>query len=204
LHVTLAAAQQFLIHFATPEQVRAFFQGEEKTVVTFIGYSRAEYEQPKEMIAIAKGVLSEFDPAATIVNSGATRSGIGAVYEVAKSMGFMTTGIVSSQARAHNAEFSQAVDQVFFVEDDRWGGRSGDKEQLSPTSEAMVENSDVVIGIGGGEVGRDEMIVAARRGKKIRFFPADMNHQKAVAKAKKASRPMPTNFGGAAAKVFDR
>jgi hypothetical protein len=40
----------------------------------------------------------------------------------------------------------------------------------------MVENSDIIIGIGGGEV-RDELV--RRCLEKVRFIPADMNHQKA-------------------------
>jgi len=36
------------------------------------------------MLASAERVMSEFDPAGTIVNIGATPEGIGAVYELAK------------------------------------------------------------------------------------------------------------------------
>lgn len=42
-------------------------------------------------------------------------------------------------------------------------------DRLSPTSTAMVENSDVLIGIGGGEIGRDELLAAKRSGKEVRF-----------------------------------
>jgi hypothetical protein len=68
----------------------------------------------------------------------------------------------------------------------------------------MVENSDVLIGIGGGEVSRDELMAAKRSGKAVRFFPADMNHQKARDKAKKKGLPEPTDFGGAAGEAFKR
>ena len=43
----------------------------------------------------------------------------------------------------------------------------------------MVENSDIIVDIGGGEVARDELVAAKRLGKKVRFIPADMNHHKA-------------------------
>lgn len=33
----------------------------------------------------------------------------------------------------------------------------------------MVENSDVLIGIGGGEIGRNELLAAKRSGKEVRF-----------------------------------
>ena len=75
-------------------------------------------------------------------------------------------------------------------------------EQLSPTSKAMVENSDVIVGIGGGEVARDELIAGKRLGKKVRFIPAEMNHQKARESARKKKLPDPTDFRGAANAVF--
>ena len=88
------------------------------------------------------------------------------------------------------------------VKDAAWGGFMEGGNRLSPTSMAMVESSDVLIGIGGGEVARDELITAKRFGKEVRFIPADMNHQKARKKAKKKGLPEPTNFGGAADEVF--
>ncbi len=91
----------------------------------------------------------------------------------------------------------------FYVEDETWGGFLKNGNRLSPTSTAMVENSDVLIGIGGGEVGRDELIAAKRSGKKVRFFPADMNHKKAREKARKKGVPEPKNFRGAAGEAFD-
>ncbi len=63
----------------------------------------------------------------------------------------------------------------------------------------MVENSDVVIAIGGGEVARDELTAAKRSGKRVQFIPADMNHRIALEKALKKGQPAPTDFRGAAA-----
>ncbi len=66
---------------------------------------------------------------------------------------------------------------------------------LQLRSIAMVENSDVLIGIGGGEVARDELIGAIRSGKEVRFIPAQpMNHQKVREKAQKKGLPVPTNL----------
>src|SRR5215510_10587994 len=83
---------------ATAEDIKAFFKGKQKTVLTFVGYSGAGYEDEVAMRKEAERVLGEYDPAKTIVNIGATPEGIGAVYELAKRKGFLTTGIVSSQA----------------------------------------------------------------------------------------------------------
>jgi hypothetical protein len=187
---------------ATPEEVRAFFIGKRMQVLTFLGYSGAEYENKPRMIEQATQILGEFDPESTIVNIGATAAGIGAVYEVAKRKGFTTSGIVSTQAKESNATLSPCVDIVFFVRDATWGGLLSGTEVLSPTSTAMVENSDVVVAIGGGEIARDELTVAKQAAKRVEFIPADMNHEIAREKALTRGEPPPTDFRGAAASIF--
>ena len=154
------------------------------------------------MLAEAERILRESDPSKTIVNIGATPDGIGAVYEIAKRKGFVTTGIVSIQAKQYTVALSRYVDHVFYVEDATWGGYLKGTERLSPTSQAIVENSAIVIGIGGGEVARDELVAARRSGKEVRFVPADMNHQKAREAAAKKGLPLPTDFRGPAHSVF--
>jgi hypothetical protein len=198
----IACGQTAAVKSVTIEDIRAFFKGKQKTVLTFVGYSGAGYEDESSMRKEAERVLSEFDPAKTIVNIGATPDGIGAVYEPAKRKGFLTTGIVSSQARQYKVKLSPYVDHVFYVEDKSWGGFVAGTKELSPTSKALVENSDIVVGIGGGEVARDELIAAQRLGKKVRFIPADMNHQKARESARKKKLPEPTDFRGAANAAF--
>lgn len=187
---------------ATIDDIRTFFKSQNKEVITFVGYSGAEYEDKMAMLEKAGLILDEFVASKTIVNIGATPEGIGAVYELAKRKGFITTGVVSTQAKKYNAALSPCVDYVFYVEDDTWGGFLKGSDRLSPTSTAMVENSDVLIGIGGGEVGRDELLAAKRSGKEVRFIPADMNHQKAREKAQKKGLPAPTSFDGAAGEAF--
>jgi hypothetical protein len=200
--ITAASTEAADIKDATVEEIKSFFERQNKKVLTFAGYSGAGYENEALMLEQAERVLEEFDPAQTIVNGGATAEGIGAVYALAKRKGFPTTGIVSSQAKQYNAELSPYVDYVFYVEDATWGGFIEGSEQLSPTSKAMVENSDIIVGMGGGEVARDEMIAARRLGKEVRFIPADMNHQKAIEKAKKNGLPAPTDFSGPAGAAF--
>src|SRR5215472_12071910 len=197
-----AFAQTVTTKSATVEELAAFFKGKQKAVLTFVGYSGAGYEDEAWMLKEAERVLGEYDPAKTIVNIGATPEGIGAVYELAKRKGFLTTGIVSSQARQYNVKLSPYVDYAFYVEDSAWGGLMSGTEELSPTSKAMVENSDVIIGIGGEEVARDELIAGKRLGKTVRFIPAEMNHQKARESARKKKLPEPTDFRGAANAVF--
>ena len=53
----------------------------------------------------ATRVLDEVDLKTTIVN-GATAEGIGEVYEIAKHRRFLTTGIVSTQARDQHVPLS--------------------------------------------------------------------------------------------------
>ena len=200
--IPLARGQTSLVKTAAPDEIRAFFKSKGKTVLTFIGYSGAGYENEAAMLKQADEIISEFDPAKTIVNIGATPDGLGAVYELAKRKGFVTTGIVSLEAKRYNAKLSPYVDYAFYVEDSTWGGFLAGTKKLSPTSKAMVENSDIIVGIGGGEVARDELLAARQLKKQVRFIPADMNHQKARENARKKNQPAPTDFGGAAAAAF--
>ena len=110
------------VRSATLEDIKTFFGGEQKAVVTFVGYSGADYEDKTTMLQTAENILAEFDPAKTIINIGATQVGIGAVYAVAKRKGFLTTGIVSALAKEYQVELSACVDYVFYVPDTAWGG----------------------------------------------------------------------------------
>jgi len=184
---------------ATPAEIADFFAATGKFVLTFIGYSGAGYEDESAMLDLAEQVLSRFDPAETLVNIGATPDGIGAVYFLAKQEGFETSGIVSTQALDYAAALSPCVDHAFYVEDRTWGGFLPGTQQLSPTSAAMVDVSDLIIAIGGGEVARDELIAAHAMGKAVRLFAADMNHAKALESARKKGQDVPTRFDGATA-----
>lgn len=175
-----------------------YFAQQDKVVLTFVGYSGAEYEAADKMLDEARNILSQYSPRKTLVNIGATPSGIGAIYEVAKKMGFATTGIVSTQAKKYQTPLSPYVDRVFYIEDNTWGGFMQNTDTLSPTSQAMVQSSDIIVGIGGGEAARDEMLGAQRMDKQVIYIQANMNHQIAIDKARKKNTPVPNNFKGAA------
>jgi hypothetical protein len=121
---------------------------------------------------------------------------------VAKRLGFMTIGIVSTQARSAGARLSDCVDVVFFVPDAQWGGYLPGTTTLSPTSAAMVGASTRLVAIGGGEVVRDELRAAKAMGKRIRFHPADFHHGLAREKAMRSGSPVPADFRGAAHAEF--
>jgi hypothetical protein len=196
------AGAETVVRSASLQEVRLFFREQDKTVVTFVGYSGAGYQDGSAMLRAAGTVLEGYDPDSTLVNIGVTPDGIGRVYELAKEMGFMTTGIVSVQAQKYQAGVSAALDFGFYIEDETWGGFVDDTELLSPTSRAMVENSDVIVAIGGGEVSRDEVTFARQHGKEVLYFPAEMNHEKAIAKARKKGLPEPTDFLGPVNQLF--
>ena len=123
---------------------------------------------------------------------------------MAKKKGFTTSGIVSTQARESKVSLSTCVDVVFFVKDASWGGFLEGTERLSPTSAVMVDVSDRIVAVGGGDVARDELIAAKRAGKNVTFIAADMNHAIARERALKAGQPAPTDFRGAAGAALDR
>lgn len=187
---------------ADSAQIGRFFAAQGRRVLSFLGYSDSGYESPAAMLAHAERVLDEVDPRDTLVNIGATPGGIGAVYELAQRRGFMTTGIVSTQARETGAALSPFVEVVFFVADASWGGLLPGSSRLSPTSQAIVDHSDVIVAIGGGAVARDELDAARRAGKTARFIAAEMNHQGALAAAARKGLPPPSEFRGAAGERF--
>jgi hypothetical protein len=182
-----------------PDDVRAFVRTTGKDVVTFVGYSARGYQDPEMMRTQVRAALRRFDPWATIVNGGATEAGIGGVvYAVAKELGFATIGIVSSLALDAHEPVARGVDNVFHVRDATWGGCLPGSTELSPTSQAMVDASSTVIGIGGEDAARDELRAAIAAGKHVEFFPADMNHALARSKARGKHQPEPADFRGSA------
>jgi hypothetical protein len=195
--------QPVIASATTAADVRAHFKSRGRTVLTFMGYSGADYEDKAAMLVRAATVLGGFDPQKTVVNIGGTADGIGAAYQIARQKGFETTGIVSSQAREAKATLAPCAGTVFFVEDPSWGGLVTGTATLSPTSDAIVSVSDHIVAIGGGEVSRDEFVAAKAAGKKTQFFPADMNHAIARARATRNGQPAPTDFRGALGAALD-
>lgn len=187
----------------TPEHARAFFVFQRKTVLTFFGFS-SEYEDEAAMQQRVRKILSGYSPETTLVNIGATARGIGGAYPPAKSMGFTTTGIVSTLALDDVEQISETVDHICFIADKQWGGKLPDSKYLSPTSKAMVACSDILIAIGGGEVTRDELLAGKEQGKPVHFYPAEVKHEWAIRNAEKAGLPKPESFWGEAYEVFGK
>ena len=187
----------------TPGEATEFIKGMGNTVVTFFGYSSV-YEDEEAMLQIVRKVLTAYSPETTLINIGATRNGIGAAYSVAKSMGFATTGIASTLAMEYFTDISKDVDYICFITDDQWGGKLPNSEILSPTSQAMVECSDILIGLGGGEICRDEMVFGRDQGKALHFYPAEVKHEWLIRRAQKLGLPPPKSFWGAAHEVFGK
>jgi NADPH:quinone reductase-like Zn-dependent oxidoreductase len=187
-----------IVREATLTSIQAFTRAQKMSVLTFAGFSGAQYQQPDLVLRHAARILEAQDQKSVLVNAGATAVGIGAIYELAKHKGFTTMGIVSSLAREEGAALSPCVDYVFFVEDESWGGLIPGTDRLSPVSEAIVGISTALVAIGGGDTARDELIAARSAGKKVTFIPADMNHAIARARARKRGESEPTDFRGSA------
>ena len=188
----------------TPEEAVSYFKGRGKMILTFYGYSGMGYEDEHGMLQTARQVLSQYHPEKTIVMIGATSVGVGAVYRVAKANGFETAGIVTTEALQYPAEVSNAVDHICFIEDTQYGGKLPNSDELSPTSKAMVACSDILVAIGGGDISRDELLEGKKQGKPIQFFPADVNHEGMVRRAKRLGQPEPETFMGSAHEVFGK
>lgn len=186
-----------------PEEAVSFFKRQGKIVLSFFGYS-VDYQDKDEMFKIVQDVLSKYSPEKTLVNIGATMGGIGNSYPLIKSLGFSTTGIVSTEVLANPEYISDAVDHVCFIKDKLWGGKLPNSNELSTTSRAMVECSDILVAIGGNDISRDELLEGKAQGKPIQYFPAEMNHDAAIRRAKYLGVPMPESYMGSVHDVFGK
>ena len=166
--------------------------------------SSIKYERWHAKYTRVRETLSGYSPETTLVNIGATAGGIGAAYPLAKSLGFTTIGIVSTLALDDVGQISEAVDRICFIADNQWGGKLPGSNELSPTSEAMVACSDILVGIGGGEISRDEMLAGQEQGKPVYFYPAQVDHEWAIQNAEKSGSPKPESFWGAAHEAFGK
>ncbi|BBH53107.1 hypothetical protein [Fluviispira sanaruensis] len=194
-------SQNQTIYSMNANEAIQFINKQKKFIITFIGFSGAGYEDKNEMLAYARKELKEHlehhGLENTIVSIGATAEGIGEVYPLAKEMGFNTLGIVSSEAKKYNVPLSISADIVIYVTDSYWGGFLPEKQNtLSPTSQIVVNTADKVIAIGGGAVGRDEMLSSIQSGKNWSFYFAEMNRLKAINSAHSKNLAPPDDFSG--------
>jgi hypothetical protein len=203
IHIQLRGKNKIVGWGMTPDKAQTFFKSMGKKVVTFFGYSSI-YENEKEMLTILKKALSEYSPETTLINFGVTQGGLGGIYSIAKSMGFITAGVVCSLALEYPTNISRDVDYICFIKDTQWGGKLPRSNQLCPTSQAMVLCSDILIGIGGGKICRDEMLFGQELGKPIHFYPAEVNHEWWISRTKKMGFPHPESFWGATHEVFGK
>jgi len=154
-----------------------------QSFVTFIGFGELGYEDEGAMRSVVRAELDARSRETTIVNTGTLikagfHAGIADVYREAKAMGFRTTGIHPSLALRDPGRYrlSPFVDEVFFVEDDSWGGCLEETGEPSPTLQVLVAVSGEVLAIGGGRHAADEVREFVRQGVPVRFHEAEMNH----------------------------
>jgi hypothetical protein len=197
-----ASSAPRIIRLANADAAITQVRGMGRSIVTFLGFSGAGYEDPLAVERAITKVLDELNPRSVIISAGATPDGIGVVYRLAKRRGFTTIGIVSAIAEEEGVGFSPDVDTVFVVSDNTWGGAGADGK-LSPTSAAIVGSADEMIAIGGGDIAKDEALAAKAMGKKVRYFAADMNHSAAIRKAREKRQPEPHDFRGTLHPYFD-
>ena len=188
----------------TPEEAVSFIRMRGKTVLTFFGYSGMGYEDEEGMLQIVQNILSQYLPPKTLINIGATDVGVGKAYALAKALGFETSGIVSTQALEYPEDISTAVDHVCFIKDNQWGGMLPNSDELSPTSRAMVDCSDILAAIGGGDISRDELLEGKKLGKPVQYFSADMSHERVIRRAQSMGKTLPRSFTGSCDEEFGK
>ena len=185
------------------DEAIAFFKRQGKIVLTFFGYA-VSYEDEANLHKTIHDVLSRHFPKTTLVNYGATKTGLGAVYPIAKSLGFTTAGIVSTLVLESLDEISPQVDHVCFVADKQWGGKLPNSNELSLTSKAMVGCADLMVAIGGGAISLDELMAGKEQGQPVQYYPAEIGHEWAIGRAKRKGLPPPESFWGGVHEVLGK
>ncbi len=164
--------------FHEPYDVERYVSSVGKRVLTICGNSGTSYEKYFLMLEKVKSILRRYSRYEYIINIGATSQGIGGVYKIAKEMGFETMGIVSSELfRYPPAMISYYCDSVFFIPEmiDSWGGYVEGTNNLTPTSETIINVSSELICIGGGVVASAELEQAILRKIKTSYIRATMS-----------------------------
>lgn len=150
-----------------------YFAALSKKIVTFLGYSSA-YEDPAYLQQILQEKLKTYNPQTTIIAAGGTEKGIGAIYPVAKQLGFQTLGIVSTLAK--EGQVSSDADFVLYIEDEQWGGFLPNSTKLSPVSEVIVNCSHIAIMCGGGQIAKAEAAGMRLLDKDVLYQPMNKSH----------------------------
>ncbi len=184
--------------------IARFFQALHKHVIYFSGYGELGYEHANIVRDVALAVFSEHEPDNLIALTGTLlrvggHGGIAEVYDVARELGIRTAGIHPSVARrfAETHRVSPSCDDVFFVEDESWGGYLTALGEPSPTLRVHLDVADELVAVGGGKHAADELRAFFLRGTGVRYFPADMNHATTRAWSRRAGADI-RDFRGAA------
>lgn len=129
--------------------------------VVVSGYSGKEYAEPEAFAEHLQKIVDRH-PKAKFV-AGATKPGIGLIYDIAAKNGRPTLGIVSSEARSFPDDISPHCGRVIFVDDPEgtWKvlSRSGESYMLAP-----LEEGGSFYAFGGGDVTVSETIEALQKG----------------------------------------
>jgi hypothetical protein len=189
--------EQFATEPTTSESIIKQIKALEKKVFTLFGYSQLEYQDKDEVMNMIREELKTLDPKTTIINIGATEEGIGAAYEIAKELGFMTIGIASTLALQYSGKFSRFVDRIYIANDPYWGGKVPGTDQLAETTKIYLEVSDTISAYGGGENTAAILREGKKLGKNVKYTEALMN-KAIVSKLNKGVDPETIDLKGAA------
>ena len=74
--------------------------------------------------------------------------------------------------------------------------------ELTWMDNLIEQNSDMIVAIGGGEISRDEVTFAGHHALEVLYFPAEMNREKALAKARQKGLAEPVEFLGPVHQLF--
>lgn len=151
-----------------------------RTLWSFVGYwSNISSDSATREEKFVRKVLADASPERVVVSADGVQGGLDAVYNVARELNFSTIGIIaSSRVESFNGTPPYVADEIFVVNDEQWGGFENTSAtmhhdisyEISPTSDAIVSLSSLVVGLGGPEGATQEMRAAIDRSTPVRAF----------------------------------
>lgn len=151
-----------------------------RTLWSFVGYwTNISSDSATREEKFVRSVLADASPDRVVVSADGVQGGLDVVYKVARELNFSTIGIIaSSRVESFNGTPPYVTDEIFVVNDERWGGFENTSAtmhhdisyEISPTSDAIVSLSSLLVGLGGPLGATQEMRAAIDRSTPVRAF----------------------------------
>ena len=187
-----------------PAEVKQLYADRYQHVLTFLGFGELGYSDIDRFTRIVELELDRVQRDASVVNTATLvtdgfEPGMADVYAIAHRMNLRTAGLFPRIALNSPGRYSLSafVDDVYFVNDNTWGGYLPGTGIPSKMLTALTAVTDEVVVIGGGKHTAQEMREMVKMGKPIRYHALEMNIEVAGRWYAQQCQPVPDPRGEA-------